>query len=224
MAIQRTPDQWKRLWLGISELVSEFGDRLVFIGGVAVFLHVQEAQAPQTLVEFSHDGDFLISLADYAALRQLEEVTANRRLQKHQFIKHGIDFDVYVEHNNTLIVPYDEAYLASSLLTVDNGMLRVASVGHLLVLKLASYRSRKGSQKGSKDERDLIRLLYVMYKTKEIRPEEIQPYLDESLLEALVSLKRSTQYLELAGRNAHNAKNLRIMASKTVDRILESVA
>ena len=44
-------EQWANLWRGIEDLVDAYGERLVFIGGVAVFLHVGNAQAAPGFIE-----------------------------------------------------------------------------------------------------------------------------------------------------------------------------
>src|SRR6185436_10365237 len=101
-----------------------------------------------------YDADFYISFADMGDLRDIEEVTANRRLSKHQMIKHGFEFDIYTERQSTLVLPYD-VVLASSQIV---GGIRVASPEHLLVLKLEAFADRKGSAKGDKDAKDLLRI------------------------------------------------------------------
>lgn len=210
------------LWRGIDELASELGDRLVFIGGVAVYLHVSHVDPPEGFIEFSHDGDFLISLSDFTVLRDLEEVTPNRRLAKHQIIKHGVEFDVYVERNSHLLVPYEEAMSASTVIeapAIGRG-IRVASPEHLLVLKLDAYRDRRGSGKGEKDERDLIRIAYVMDRTGTARRDLLDPYLTDEMSDLLVAMKRSHEFLRLSGRNAHRARDLRETFSSVVDSLL----
>ena len=82
-----------------------------------------------------------------ADLRDLEQLTPNRGLSKHQLIKRGIEFDVYTERHSALIVPYDQV-IASS---INFDLLKVAALEELFVLKLEAYRDRYSSTKGSKD-------------------------------------------------------------------------
>lgn len=209
------------LWRGIDELAEEFGDRLVFIGGVAVYLHVSHVDSPEGFIEFSHDGDFFISLSDFSALRDIEDVTLNRRLAKHQIVKHGVEFDMYVERNSRLRVPYEEALQASSVIeasAIGRG-IRVASPEHLLVLKLDAYGDRRGTNKGDKDERDLIRIAYVM--RGDVKRDLLQPYLTEDLTSLLVDMKKSHEFLGMSGRNAHRARMLREMFSSVVDSVVD---
>lgn len=95
-------------------------------------------------------------MADFSDLRDVEEVTANRRLNKHQFIKNGIEFDVYLEYNNSLRVPYADAWARSSV--IDN--VRVASLEHLVLLSFnvgnaIKYLWRAGLKGGTDPIEDL---------------------------------------------------------------------
>lgn len=215
-------EEWNRLWLGIDELHREFGDRLVFIGGVAVYLHVN-AVGLGDLAEISHDGDFLVSMRDFIDLRDREDVTSNHRLQKHQMVKHGVEFDVYVEHSNNLLVSYGEAVKWSVVLpSPTSTAVRVVRPEHLLVLKLEAFRSRRGTAKGSKDERDIIRLAYVMDRravSGAINPELIEAHMDVKTIDLLVSVEKSTEFIKLSKRNAHMAKMLRETYSVFLDRM-----
>lgn len=196
-------DAWDTLWRGICELSGFFPEGIVFIGGIAVYLHAKAAGLPEVWIEFSHDGDFFISLSDLADLRDLEEVTANRRLSKHQLIKEGVDFDVYIEHNNLLRIPYSAA--AESSIVIDK--VRVASLEHLLLLKLAAYSDRRGRAKGRKDERDLIRICYIL-SSRKIRKALLAPYIDAKDIELMRSMVRSSEFLVL-GQSVPKANHLR---------------
>ena len=208
-------EEWALLWEGIQELSEWFPDGIVFIGGIAVLLHVRGQKLPERFVELSHDGDFFLSLADFGDLRDLEEVTANRRLSKHQIIRKGIEFDVYLENHNDLRVKYSDAMEASQ---VFDGV-RVASLEHLLVLKLDAYASRRGSAKGSKDERDLIKICILMA-TSPPKRERLEAYLVDEAVETLRRLETSSAYLSLCGGNAHEARALR----QDVLRVIEDIA
>ena len=145
---------FRELLTACQEIAITFSEGVIFIGGIAVYLHAINGDSTSGLAEFTHDGDFYISLADMADLRDIEQVTANRRLSKHQLIKRGFEFDIYTERQSSLIVPYDQVAAYSE--TFDE--LRVACLEHLLVLKLEAYRDRRNSSKGQKDSKDIIRL------------------------------------------------------------------
>lgn len=186
-------------------LSNMFEDGLVYIGGIAVYLHSMNQVSTAPLAESTHDADFYISFSDMADLRDLEEVTPNRRLQKSQFIKKGFEFDVYTERLSSLIVPYDEV-LANST-QYDN--MRVACLEHLFVLKLEAYRDRKDSAKGGKDARDLIRLCVVASLTSGFNRELVMPYLDDPHFELFDRLRKSPEAITLAHGNAMHAKSIR---------------
>lgn len=189
------PEQWAILWAGVCELSAYFPDGVVFIGGVAVYLHARAENVSDRWIEFSHDGDLYMSLADFADLRDIEEVTVNRRLTKHQFIKNGIDFDVYLEHNNGLRVTYADA--RGQAMVIEN--VRVASLEHLLLLKLDAYADRKGRAKGRKDERDLIRIAHLMAPPYQIRRKQLATYLSSRDVILLNSIERaSSEFVEMS--------------------------
>ena len=212
------PDVWAALWSGICELSESFPEGLVFIGGIAVYLHARQAKLPPWGVEFSHDGDFYVSLADFSDLRDYEEVTPNRRLSKHQFIKNGIGFDVYLEHNNTLRVSYADAWAHS--LVVEN--VRVVSLEHLLPLKLDAYSDRKGSAKGRKDERDLIRISHILSHHR-MHKKWLEPYVTSDDVRLLKEAIRSPEFVLMTGGNVQQASRLRADFRVILDAVVEIV-
>lgn len=198
-----TSDQWVELWAGIGKIANDF-PKIVFIGGIAVYLHVRRRLLTDGFIEYSHDGDFLISIADFNDLRSQYVVTANRRLNKNQLIERGIDFDVYVEERNGLRVKYEDAQHWSDEV---NG-IRIACAEHLLLLKLDAYADRRGSQKGDKDERDVIRLMTIMA-TNGVRSEVLEPYLTDDDVSLVAGVHRSTEFMTICQGNAHAASQLR---------------
>lgn len=196
--------EFKKL-IGIcQELGQMFDQGLVFIGGIAVYTHSINSRSAQGLAESTHDGDFYISLADMADLRDIEEVTPNRRLSKSQIIKGGFEFDIYTERQSSLIVPFDEVIAHS----VFYGDMRVASLEHLIVLKLEAFLDRKDSAKGGKDARDLIRLAALVSEGC-LRTDLICPYLNDDHLALFARLRKSPESVALAEGNAVKAKALR---------------
>lgn len=207
-------EEWAKLWAGIREISELFPHGIVFIGGVAVLLHVREQKLPERFIELSHDGDFYVSLADFADLRDLEEVTANRRLNKHQIIKNGMEFDVYLENHNALTVKFTDALAASKV--IDG--VRVASLEHLLVLKLDAFASRRGSAKGAKDERDLIKICFLLSEST-LHPERLTNYLTNEAVTTLGLVRQSAEFMTLCGGNAHQARDLRTGVLRVIERI-----
>lgn len=197
-----------------SELSQMFDQGLVFIGGIAVYTHSINSAKQASLAEATHDGDFYISLADMADLRDIEEVTPNRRLSKSQIIKGGFEFDIYTERQSSLIVPYDEVIAHSK----SYEGVRVACLEHLVVLKLEAYRDRKDSAKGEKDARDLFRLA-ALVEEKGMDPKLICPYLDDEHLDLFSRLRKSPEASALAGNNAVAAKKLKSHLNNMLDAI-----
>lgn len=195
-----------RLISACSEIAELFPEGLVFIGGIAVYLHAINHDKTRHYAESTHDAYFYISIADMADLRDLEEVTSNRKLSKHQMLKKGFEFDIYTERLSSLIVPYD-VVAAHSILY---GGVRVAALEHLMVLKLEAFLDRKGSAKGEKDAKDLLRIGAVAHVSDQgFRPDLALPYLRDEHMELLEIVERGPYAAALARGNAVEAKRLR---------------
>ena len=198
------------------ELAQVFPEGLVYIGGIAVYLHAINTPAVAPFAEFTHDADFYISLSDMGDLRDLEEVTPNRRLSKHQLIKRGFEFDIYTERQSTLIVPYDAVAAHSARYEG----LRVSGLEHLFVLKLEAFRDRRQSAKGEKDAKDLLRIAAVADASKRGFEGSIAaPYLRDEHLALLALVHKSPAAAAMAQGNAVVAKRLR----SSFVRVMESL-
>jgi len=197
-------DDFRRLIGACSEVAEMFPDGAVFIGGIAVYLHAINHDTTKSLAETTHDADFYISLADMGDLRDIEELTPNRQLSKHQMFKHSFEFDIYTERHSSLSVPYDA--VAANSVVYDR--MRVAALEELLVLKLRAYEDRFGTVKGEKDARDLMRIALVAHQLGFAAPRAAQ-YLGDEDIAALRRVERSSTAAELAGGNAQQAKQLR---------------
>ena len=198
--------EFRRLLALCAQIAQIAPEGIVFIGGIAVYLHAVNLPATAGLAEATHDADFYISLADMADLRDLEEVTPNRRLHKHQLIKDGFEFDIYTERQSALIVPYD----AVAAHAVSFGGIRVAGLEHLLVLKLEAFRDRRASVKGEKDAKDLLRIAAIVARgERQFDAALAAPYLRDDHLALLDLVERGTAAIAMAGGNAMVAKRLR---------------
>jgi hypothetical protein len=206
-----TEGEWDKLLDAVGEMYEWFPDGLVVIGGIAVYAHAKSKAETANLAAQSHDADFMILTEVFMDLRDIAVVTANKRLGKHHFVQSGFDFDVYVENQNDLKVPVQEA-VASSEIKCD---LRVACIEHLLILKAAALQDRKGTQKGDKDEDDMLRILLVADRIDECR---ILRLTDDLLLEVQRAVKGNAP-LRLAKGNAHVARNLRNKAEDMLEEI-----
>jgi hypothetical protein len=195
--------EWGKLWAAVTEVQHGFEPGAVFIGGVAVYAHTKDSTAFKSYFAFSHDADFMISVADYTDLKDIEQVTSNRRLSKSQFYKGGFEFDVYVQGHNDLTVPYDEVVAASEL----HSGVRVACLEHLLILKLKAYEDRRGSAKGDKDEDDLLKILLLLSE-KGVSPDFVTR-IDDDMARVLEAVVRSDAGLRISGGNSFIASGLR---------------
>lgn len=198
--------EFEELMIACHEVGTRFSEGIVFIGGIAVYLHAINAEATRALAAYTQDADFYISLADMGDLRDVEEVWANRSHSKHQLIKRGFEFDIYTERQSSLVVPYDAAFAASAKI----GELRVASLEHLAVLKLEAYLDRRASSKGDKDAKDLYRIAAVASNQgSPLNAELMAPYLRDEHTPLLAEIYKSPVVSSLALGNAVVAKQLR---------------
>lgn len=220
MTIEQKDSDWRAV-LQAAQTLADDCPGVVLIGGLAVYLHTQNRPvralpvSRERLVEFSHDVDAYISIQDLGALRDLFEVTAHARLRKHQVTLGSIESDLYVEHHNRLRVPYDELFAHAS----TYGSIRVAAIGHLLVLKLDAETGRAGSAKGDKDTRDLAKLAVL---AGDEDRKLLAPYLDARGLTRLREVGASPKTFSLITRgNALEAKQLRTLFNSFVANLQE---
>jgi hypothetical protein len=208
--------EFDQLLTSCRELAERFPEGLVYIGGIAIYLHAVNTPAAKPYAEFTHDADFYISLADMSELRASEEVSQNRRLSKHQLIRHGFEFDIYTERQSSLIVPFDQIQAHAD--HYDD--IIVACLEHLLALKLEAYRDRRQSAKGDKDARDIVRIALMAPRTSpDFEPERTALFLTDEHLELLRGLPRHPSISAMAQGNAHTAKSLRQSVTGLVNAI-----
>ena len=213
--------EFEVLLTACSEVSKLFPEGVCYIGGIAVYLHAKGTAETSALAEFTHDADLYISMADMGDLRDIEEVTPNRRRSKHQMVKRGFEFDIYTERQASLIVPYDQVLVHSKAFEG----IRVASLEHLFVLKLEAFAVRKGSVKGDKDAKDLLRIAAVACGSDEgLRVELVSPYLRDEHKELLSAVEQGPQVMALAQGDAMAAKAIRQQFAAVAKRIMEADA
>ncbi len=192
-------EQWEHL-LGLARRISrEFPDA-VFIGGIAVACRAMRANA--ALVESSHDADLYLSLAGKNEMRDRYEVLRNDRLGKDSVLVDGEDFDLYVERQHRLAIPYD---VASAFAEEIDG-INVAALEHLLVLKIDAALDRRGSSKGEKDLRDIARIVLLLDSP---RAQLLATHLDDRRLTALAMLDAQRDIFSRMGVNPHDGSKMR---------------
>ena len=188
---------------------------LVFIGGIGVYLHAVNHADVKELAEATKDADLYISVAGFSDLRDIEELTANNRLSKHEFKKAGFSFDVYTERQSKLPVPYANV---SAMAHVYDGV-RVASPEHLLVLKLDAAVDRKDSEHGRKDIKDIIRILMVADSIQCFDVEAACAFMRDEHLAMLEEIVKGPEFLAISLGNAKMAKALRSRFNAVFDAI-----
>lgn len=214
MSDQLSSEEWDLLWKGIREIHEWFPDGMVMIGGIAVWLHARTVM-DCAYIDLSHDADFYLSMADYADLRELEAVTQNRRLGKCQIIKNGIDFDIYVENQSDLVVPYSA--IAAHSVVIDG--IRCACLGHLLALKYKAWQDRRSSSKGGKDLKDLARILVVQGHLDAIAPDTLDYLPVGAIRDIRATAATPAIFKQIALGNSFVAKQLQEKALYGVQQI-----
>lgn len=176
---------------------------MIFIGGIAVYMHAVNKVGAAEFAEATNDADVYISIAGFSDLRDIEELSANSRLSKHEFQKGGFSFDVYTERQARLPVPYSEVAAHA----VETNGVYIAAPEHLLVMKLEAAVDRHGSVHGQKDAKDVIRLLLVGL--NDFDAELAVKFMSEKHIIHLRSIMAGPEFVALAKGNSQLAKRLR---------------
>jgi transcriptional antiterminator Rof (Rho-off) len=179
-----------------------------------VYLHCVNSTLAANIGEATHDADVYVSIACLADLRDIEEISQNHRLSKHEFEKNGFSFDIYTQRNAKLPVPYES--VAAYAKTYDS--VKIACIEHLLTLKLEAAIDRQASEHGRKDVKDVIRLLLVGAENG-INTDQVIAFMREDHMEYLSQIRKSPEFLSLAMGNAQQAKRLRTACEKVITQI-----
>lgn len=214
--MKRSPDSagFDRLVSICHEIGRLYEPGLIFIGGIGVYLHAINTAGMKELAEATQDADVYISIAGFSDLREIEELSSNTRLNKHEFRKGGFSFDVYTERHANLPVPYAE--VAADARDYDG--VKVAAPEHLLVLKLEAAVERKGSEHGRKDIKDIIRLMLVAHASK-FDPERCVAFMQDRHLAMIEEIAKGPEFMSLARGNAKAAKAMRSKFTSVLELI-----
>ena len=207
-------EKFKRLLTACHEVAGMYEPDIVFIGGIAVYLHAANHELTRSYAEMTADADFYISLSALSDLRDIEEVVQNSRLSKHEFQKQGFSFDVYTERQSSLPVPY--ADVAAHAVRYEG--VAVTALEYLLVLKLEAAVDRHGSVHGQKDARDIIRIL-LLAKQQGFNAERSILFMRDDHLARLKLIVSGPEFIALAKGNAKEAKGLRLACSDVFSAI-----
>lgn len=194
--------------------VGQLYEDLVYIGGIAVYLHAINHERTRQFAETTRDADLYISLSNLGDLRSIEELTTNKRPGKQEFQKGGFSFDVYAERQSDLPVPYD--MVAAN--AVEYAGVKVAALEELLVLKLEAAVVRHASAHGRKDAKDVIRILILGSEIK-LDAERATAFMLPKHFDRLKKIIEGPEFIALAQGNAKVARGLREMATETFEAI-----
>jgi len=200
--------------LAVVQETGQLYEDLVYIGGIAVYLHAVNHDQTRQYAEATQDADLYISLANLGDLRSIEEVTVNKRLAKQEFHKAGFAFDVYAERQSDLPVPYDT--VAAHAVEYDG--VKVAALEELLVLKLEAAADRHASEHGRKDAKDVIRIL-VLAGEMDFDADRATSFMARKHFERLTKIVEGPEFISLARGNAKVARSIREAASATFEAI-----
>jgi hypothetical protein len=91
-----------------------------------------------------------------------------------------------------------------------NWIAAIAALEHLLPLKLEAFIDRRGSAKGDKDAKDILRLACVAHaQPGGLKAEVAAAYMDERHMGLLADIQRGPYAMAMALGNAKKAKELR---------------
>ena len=212
-------EKFKRLLTACHEVASLYEPNLVFIGGIAVYLHAANHAQTRAYAEMTADADFYISLSALSDLRDVEEVVQNSRLSKHEFQKQGYSFDVYTERQSSLPVPYADVVAHA----VYYEGIAVTALEYLLVLKLEAAVDRHGSVHGQKDARDIIRIL-LLGQHQGFDAQRSVLFMRDDHLARLKLIVNGPEFIALAKGNAKEAKGLRQICTQILGTITAAYA
>jgi hypothetical protein len=203
-------DVWK-----VARTVTTLADgEIVLIGGIATHLHVQRRPKSGLSLEGTHDVDAAISAVASSSMRDKYEFAENPRLHKVQVRIDNIDVDLYPQHLSRLrfsyldLAPYAQRFRG----------FRIASIPHILLLKVDALADRGSSGKGAKDRRDAVKLLVLLRGSPQAR-KLLAGLAAPSDLWALRGVAKSTAVTEIVHGNLKAASGLRQKAEEALDQV-----
>lgn len=198
--------------------ISELLDfNVIFIGGVATYLY---SEKHNFFSEFSHDADFYMSQYDIYDLEDMYGVASkNTRLNKSELQIRGVDYDIYIENQNKMIVDYQELMENSIII---NNIARVPAIEYLILLKYQAFKDRQNSHKGEKDARDLLKLMYFGNKEKQNKY-IVEQYFDKEMISSLKSINSVKIIDDITDKNSYQSSIIKKEIDSYIDYLSASV-
>jgi len=131
----------EKSWKVLQSIKGKFS--FILIGGWAAYLWTRGPK--------SKDIDVIVDFPTLEKLKAEHELRKNDHLKKYEIKIEGIDIHIYVPHYSKLPIQDFETS------TIEG--FKVVRPEVLLILKQAAHLERKHSEKGLKDELDIISLL-----------------------------------------------------------------
>ncbi|GMV58077.1 MAG: hypothetical protein AMXMBFR72_11890 [Betaproteobacteria bacterium] len=201
-----TDAEFQELLSACSEIATAFPEGVVFIGGMAVYLHAVNTTGTEELAGFTEEASLYISL---------------RPLSKHQMVKSGFEFDIYTERLASLAVPY-EAVLAYSQVF---GEFRVSSLEHLLVLKLEAFRAQHDGAMRAEHAKDVLRIAVVAkHRPRGFRAGLVAPFFRGEYADVLDAIRDGPYAPALARGDAVRSKELHGLLDWLADALKSGLA
>jgi hypothetical protein len=202
------------VWKVARDVAKLSGGEIVFIGGVATYLHVQRRPKAVLPLEKTHDVDASISAVASGIIRDHHEFTENHHLHKAQIRVDNIDVDLYPQQISRLrfsyldLAPYAQRYRG----------FQIAAIPHILLLKVDAIEGRGNSGKGAKDRRDAAKLLVLLRGSPQAR-QLLAGLAAPSDLKSLRAVAKSPALMEIVHGNAKTASTLRKKAEEAIDAV-----
>jgi len=119
----------------------------ILIGGWAIFLFTRKLK--------SKDIDIIVDYDQLEKIRKDFNLFKNERLKKYEIKIEEIDIDIYLPYFSNLGLPVEEIKNYSQ--SLEGFMVPIPEI--LLILKLFTFKERKGTIKGNKDLIDIFSLI-----------------------------------------------------------------
>lgn len=161
----------QKSWQLLTELTRSY--QFVLIGGWAVWLYTKQLK--------SKDIDIVVNLSQLAKLKTRFDLVKNNRLKKYEFRDGEVQVDVYTPYYSSPGGVPAETILEYPV-KLDG--FTVPEIEILLITKIVTWASRRGSAKGQKDILDIIGLLSL----PGINYKKIRTQFDSNEIKAAVKL------------------------------------
>ena len=179
--------------------------KFIIIGGWAAYLW--------TKLHKSKDIDIVIAdIKEIDYLKQKYNLKKNDNLKKYEINFDEIDLDIYVPYFSKLSIPVED--LASYAAKVEG--FSVLKPEALLILKQAAELERKESVKGTKDQIDIMALLFYADINVKVYFDLLKKYKLEnyfSRLKSIINNFKEYSYLEL------NPRQFKMRKKKVLEKL-----